>query len=111
MTLGELIRYLDQHSTQHYLQGNEAQTFSLAQQSLLDNSLWAEMINAIAAVNECDDENGVIVREVVVKALGPLRLKFMADDAPVDGFRFLESTIVMIDSAFNDEALAAKRRG
>lgn len=40
-----------------------------------------------------------------MKSLSPLRLKYMADNAPVEGFRMVEKIITTIDAAYNEEAL------
>ncbi len=41
-------------------------------------------------------------------ALAPIRLEYMKDDAPVEGFRLVEKIVHAIDGAFNDEALRLK---
>ncbi|MDH5300624.1 MAG: hypothetical protein OEW58_04610 [Gammaproteobacteria bacterium] len=109
MTLAQLLDYFQHHTKFEFMQGDAQQTLDAARSGSHQHQLAAEMVVAIAAANHCESAAGEVVREVTVKSLGPLRLKYMADDAPVDGFRMLEHTVVAIDDAFNAEALAAKR--
>jgi hypothetical protein len=68
----------------------------------------AEVLTALMNGAGADSPGAELERAVAVKALGPLRLKYMKDDAPVEGFRLVEKTIVTIDAAYNEEALASK---
>ena len=106
MTLVELFSFLNKN-TPHCFYENETdlQNAIIGQHA---NSLMGEMIKMIAEKCSCQDIHCVIKREDVVNALGPLRLEYMKDDAPVDGFRLLEGTITAIDLAFNEEALKNK---
>ena len=52
-----------------------------------------------------------ITRSQAIAALAPIRLEFMKDDAPADGFRLVEKIVHAIDGAFNDEALKLKAAG
>lgn len=72
------------------------------------DTLCARIASAMVNAIPVDAAQQLVLREVCVKALGPLRLQYMADDAPVEGFRLLEKTIVAIDDSFNDEALAQR---
>jgi len=111
MTLSQLLDYFQQYTKFDFMQGDAQQTLEAARSGTHASVLAGEMIVAIAEANQCVDANSAIAREVAVKSLGPLRLKYMADDAPVEGFRMLEHSVVAIDDAFNAEALAAKREG
>ncbi len=46
----------------------------------------------------------------MVKAMGPIRMKYMGDDAPHETFRAGQRLIVAVDSAFDDEALRCKEK-
>ena len=59
-----------------------------------------------SGITQIDD---VIVRVQAVKTLGPIRLFYMKDDAPVEGFRLVEDIVHKIDGAFNDEAMRLKQ--
>ena len=48
--------------------------------------------------------DAAIDRATAVNALGPIRLLFMRDDAPAEGFRLVEDVVYRIDGAFNEEA-------
>ncbi|HET9113532.1 MAG TPA: hypothetical protein VFN66_06650, partial [Burkholderiales bacterium] len=50
-----------------------------------------------------------ITRAQAINTLGPIRLFYMKDDAPVEGFRLVEDIVYKIDGAFNDEAMRAKQ--
>jgi len=49
-----------------------------------------------------------IERAQAIKTLGPIRLFYMKDDAPVEGFRMVEDVVHKIDGAFNEEAMRLK---
>jgi hypothetical protein len=106
MTLDELFRYLDQHTPYRYLCDSDA--VELARQGRHPDPLIGEIISAISQKCQCANLACEVVREQVVRALSPLRLRFMADNAPVEGFRLIEKSIITIDAAFNDEALRKK---
>ena len=69
--------------------------------------LMGEVIAALAA-HAGGGADGVVERAEMVKALGPIRLKYMADDAPVDAFRTVQQLVDAIDAAFDEEALRAR---
>lgn len=105
MILSQLITYLDEHTQYQFLSGDAAQSLTLSQQNEHPEAVAGEMLKAIAEACQCSDVSCELKREDVVNALGPMRLKYMADDAPVEGFRLLEKSILAIDAAFNEEAL------
>ena len=107
MTLLQLFDYLNKNTPYDFYQAEDELTAAIKGQH--ENALIGNMIQSIAEKCECSDIQCELKRENVVLALGPLRLEYMKDDAPVDGFRLLEGTIPVIDLAFNDEAL--KERG
>lgn len=107
MTLLQLFDYLNKNTPYEFFQTEDVLSAALTGEH--ENALMGDMIRLIAEKSECKDIHCEIKRENVVLALGPLRLEYMKDDAPVEGFRLLEGTIPVIDLAFNDEAL--KTRG
>lgn len=109
MTLKELIQYLDSNSGYSLLDGDPSQTLLRASEGKHREPLIGEIINAIA--RHCGDakEDCVVERAQAVSAIGPIRLQYMRDDAPVEGFRMVERIIQAIDGAFNDEALRNKQ--
>lgn len=84
------------------------EAFSQFDWPFADDDLPSKILHTIASHVSAESIEAIVLREQCVKALGPLRLKYMADDAPVDGFRLLEKSIVAIDDSFNDEALQQK---
>ncbi len=110
MTLKELIHYLDNNSGYSLLDGDPAQTLLRASQGKHRNPLIGEILNAIAQHCGGAKEDCVVERAQAVSAIGPIRLQYMKDDAPVEGFRMVERIIQAIDGAFNDEALRNRQR-
>lgn len=108
MTLRELLEYLDSHTSFGFMDGTPQETLDKARGGEHARPMAGEIIAAIAAGCGCDDVEASLARVDTVNALGPTRLKYMADDAPVEGFRAVEGTIHAIDGAFNDEALRQK---
>lgn len=107
MTLIQLFSYLNEHTAHEFFK--TPADLLAAMQGEHDNPLIGNMIHLIAKKCQCKNVDCELKREDVVTALGPLRLEYMKDDAPVDGFRLLEGAIPVIDLAFNDEALKAKQ--
>ena len=105
MTLNELLYYLHEHSTVRLLDGTPEESIRKAVTGDHTQSVTSEIIRVL---NErAGDAGGSALLERVdaVKCLGPLRLKYMADDAPVEGFRMVENIITTIDAAYREEAL------
>ena len=105
MTLAQLLQYLDERSTYAVLDGDVTRTIAKAQDRKHHDPLMGEIIGALFSGANCIDENSPVSRAQATNSLGPLRLRFMRDDAPVEGFRLVEKIIHTIDGAFNDEAL------
>ncbi len=108
MTLAGLLQYLDANTSFTVLDGPPEETLIKALDGRHSDSLAGQIIKHIAEGNRCVDEHSPVHRAESVTALGPLRLQYMKDDAPVDGFRMMERIIHAIDGAFNDEALRKK---
>lgn len=105
MTLAELLTYIDQNTPLTVLSGSPAETLDAAT-AAGEGDYAAEIIRALRkrlGVNEADAL--LPDRAAVINALGPIRLKYFADDAPVEGLRFVETFIAAIDAAYNEEAL------
>jgi hypothetical protein len=105
MKFGELLQYLDLNTDFDILDGSPAETFEKAQGGTHGNPIAAELITTSAGalgLGSVDDE---VARIEFVNSLGKMRLKYMADDAPVEGFRLVEKVITTADAAFNEEAL------
>ncbi|WP_018861899.1 MULTISPECIES: hypothetical protein [unclassified Thioalkalivibrio] len=108
MTLSELLQYLDENMDGVFLDGDPASTLEKARAGQHRNPIAAEVLTTLMDGAGADGPDTTLERAEAVKAIGPLRLKYMADDAPVEGFRLVEKTIVTIDAAYNDEALSSR---
>jgi hypothetical protein len=105
MTLNALLTYLQNHTGFQLLDGTPEESLRKALDGNHPHPIAAEII---CALNEKAGDTGgetLMARVDAVKSLGPLRLKYMADDAPVEGFRMVEKIITTIDAAYNEEAL------
>jgi hypothetical protein len=107
MTLGELLQYLDENMDGVFLDGDPGPSLDKARSGEHRNPIAAEVLVALMDGAGADGPETTLERAEAVKAIGPLRLKYMGDDAPVEGFRLVEKTIVTIDAAYNDEALSS----
>lgn len=110
MTLEQLLQYLDSHSGYKVLEGDAAQTLTKARAGQHSDPLMGEILKSLYEGAGGTDAGSAITRAQATTSLGPLRLRYMKDDAPVAGFRMVEKTIHTIDGAFNDEALQEKLR-
>ncbi|MEJ2632107.1 MAG: hypothetical protein P8011_10685 [Acidihalobacter sp.] len=106
MTFAELLSHIDQRTDLTILAGSPADTLAAARGEVAAGDYAAEMVRTLAERLELADADAVLPeRTSVINALGQTRLKYFADDAPVDGLRFVEKFIAGIDAAYNDEAL------
>ena len=105
MTLNELLQYLQDHTEFQLLDGTPEESLRKAVDDTHSQPIAAEIIRALN--DKAGDSGGEARLERIdaVKCLGPLRLKYMSDDAPVEGFRMVEKIITTIDAAYNEEAL------
>lgn len=110
MTLAELITYLDRHMDAHFIDGDITGTLEKVRAGTHGYPIEAEIIAAVMQGAQVEKPDDLLERAVAVKALSPVRLKYMQDDAPVEGFRRVEKTIVTLDAAFNDEALRLREK-
>ena len=107
MTFQELFVYLNENTKHDFI--TDSSPLEDAIEGKHENELIGEIISGVAKGCGCKTVDHTILRQEVIKSLGPLRLKYMKDDAPVEGFRLIEGTVPVIDSAFNDEALADRK--
>lgn len=105
MKFSELLAYLDAHTDYDILDGTPEDSLQKARSAAHQNAYAGEIIDAVAKACTLDDVEQALERADFVNALAPLRLKYMADDAPVEGFRIVEKVIATADAAFNDETL------
>ena len=108
MTLTELLQYLDQNTPFAVLDGLPGETLIKALENRHSDPLAGRIIKGIVEGNHCADECSPVTRADSITALGPLRLQYMKDDAPVEGFRMVEDIVHKIDGAFNEEAMRLK---
>lgn len=108
MTLAELLAFLEENTDYGVMDGDVSDTLSKAQNGSHKTPVMGEIIAAICEGTGCNDGDCSIERAQTVNSLGQLRLKYMKDDAPVEGFRMVEGTIHNIDLAFDEEALRQK---
>ena len=107
MTLKELLDYLAAHTQYPVLDGDVGQTVHKARTGNHRDALMGAIVKNLSEAGG-GSIDASITRAQATTALGPIRLQYMKDDAPVEGFRAVERTIHAIDSAFNDEALREK---
>lgn len=108
MTLAELFDALSQDKKTPFIVGDAETTLAHARAGTHPDPLIGEMIQVIVQKGGCSNADCVLPREQVITALGPIRLRYMADDAPVAGFRLVQNVIVSIDNIYNEEALREK---
>jgi len=110
MTLAELMRYLNGHTDYDVLDGTPAETLGKARAGTHRNPLIGQVIAAFAVQGACEHADAVVERAAMIKAMGPIRLKYMGDDAPLETFRAVQRLVVAVDGAFDDEALRLKEK-
>ncbi|HKK14223.1 MAG TPA: hypothetical protein VKA14_06130 [Gammaproteobacteria bacterium] len=108
MNLAELLSYIDRHSDYDILAGDADQTLAKSREGAHPDALAGDIVRALAEGCGIDSAATEFERADAVNSLGPLRLQYMKDDAPVEGFRMVEKVIHLIDGAFNEEALRMK---
>lgn len=111
MTLAELLQQLEKRLPGQVLDGSAAETLEKARAGKHQHELVGKIIAGLFEKNELPNAAAPISRSQAITALAPIRLEFMRDDAPVDGFRLVEKIVHAIDGTFNDEALRQKAEG
>lgn len=106
MTFAELLTHIDRNTELDILAGSPADSLASVRDGSAAGDYAAEVIHVLAErLGLADTESVLPDRTTVVNALGQTRLKYFADDAPIEGLRFVEKFIAGIDAAYNDEAL------
>lgn len=111
MTITELLQQLETNLPGQILDGDAAATIGKARAGTHRNALAGKIIVCLSEKCALPDTAAPITRSAAIAALAPIRLEFMKDDAPADGFRLVEKIVHAIDGAFNDEALRLKATG
>lgn len=111
MTFAELLQQLEKRLPGQILDGDAAETLAKARAGRHRHALAGKIIVSLFERSGLPDVAAPIMRSQAVTALAPIRLEFMKDDAPVEGFRLVEKVVHAIDGAFNDEALRLKAEG
>lgn len=112
MTFTELLQQLEQSLPGQILDGDPAETISKARAGKHRHALAGKIVAGLAdKIDPPDGADAPITRSQAIAALAPIRLEFMKDDAPPEGFRLVEKIVHAIDGAFNDEALKLKTAG
>ena len=111
MTFTELLQQLEGQLPAHVLDGDAAETLIKARTGRHKHPLAGKIIASLFEQSRLPDAAAPISRSQAIAALAPIRLQFMKDDAPVEGFRLVEKIVHAIDGAFNDEALRQKAEG
>lgn len=106
MTFAELLTHIDRNTELDILTGSPTDALAAARGGSAPGDYAAEVVLVLAErLDLANAESALPDRTTVVNALGQTRLKYFADDAPVEGLRFVEKFIAGIDAAYNDEAL------
>lgn len=111
MTFSELLQQLEKRLPGQVLDGSAAETLEKTRAGKHRHELAGKIIANLFEKSGLADAAAPISRSQAITALAPIRLEFMKDDAPVDGFRLVEKIVHAIDGAFNDEALRQKAEG
>lgn len=109
MTFIELLSYIGAHSKYDIMDGDINQTLTASLAGKHKNAVIGNIIAQIYRNSGITQIDEPLVRAQAVKTLGPIRLFYMKDDAPVEGFRLVEDIVHKIDGAFNDEAMRLKK--
>ncbi len=108
MTFHELLHSIMQHSRYPIANGDVINTLQSALDEQHPNQTAGGIIASLYRNSGLASPEDSLERVQAVKALGPIRLFYMKDDAPVEGFRMVEDIVHAIDGAYNDEALRQK---
>ncbi|APZ41864.1 hypothetical protein [Acidihalobacter ferrooxydans] len=110
MTFSELLDFIEQNTDLTILKGSPADTLAASRNHAADDYA-GEIVAALADRLGLDNADAQLPpRTTTINALGQTRLKYFADDAPVEGLRFVEKFIAAVDAAYNEEALREQGR-
>lgn len=107
MTLSELLTHIHDQTGLHLFDKDPGSAITASQAPIADDNYAAQIIRVLTdklGIHSADEPLPED-RSDVINALGSLRLKYFADDAPPEGLRFIERFIFGIDGAYDDEAL------
>lgn len=108
MTFIELLGYVGAHCKYDIMDGDIVTTLTLALDGKHKNPVVGNIIAQMYKNSAVSSPDAEIGRAQAINTLGPIRLFYMKDDAPVEGFRLVEDIVHKIDGAFNDEAMRLK---
>lgn len=108
MTFAQLLQYLADHTPYPILDGTPRETVEKAQAGSHRDPIAGAIVASMFEKSGLPDVEAAIERAQAVSAIGPIRLRYMRDDAPVEGFRMVEKIVHGIDGAFNEEALRSR---
>lgn len=108
MTFIELLTYVGSHSKYDIMDGDAETTLEAARNGSHKNPVAGKVIADMYLNSGLASPAEMIERAQAIKTLGPIRLFYMKDDAPVEGFRMVEDVVHKIDGAFNEEAMRLK---
>lgn len=108
MTFIELLAYVGSHCKYDIMDGDVNDTLAKAQSGAHKNPIVGKVIADMYLNSGVSKPEDAIERAQAIKTLGPIRLFYMKDDAPVEGFRLVEDIVHKIDGAFNEEAMRQK---
>lgn len=108
MTFIELLGYIGAHCKYDIMDGDTATTLARAIDGKHKNPVVGDIIAQMYKNSAISSPDAEIDRAQAINTLGPIRLFYMKDDAPVEGFRLVEDIVHKIDGAFNDEAMRLK---
>ncbi len=111
MTFNELLTYMGAHCKYDIMDGAAAETLSKAQAGSHKNETAGHIIRELYAKTGVASPDADLDRATAINSMGPMRLFYMKDDAPVEGFRLVEDMVREIDGAYNEEALNLKEQG
>lgn len=108
MTFIELLTYVGSHTKYDIMDGDAMATLEAARNGVHKNPVAGKIIADMFGNSGLNAPEDAIERAQAIKTLGPIRLFYMKDDAPVEGFRMVEDIVHKIDGAFNEEAMRQK---
>ena len=108
MTFIELLSYVGANCKYDLMEGDINTTLAKAIDGTHKNPIVGNIIAQMYKNSGISSPDAVLERAQAIKTLGPIRLTYMKDDAPVEGFRLVEDIVHKIDGAFNDEAMRLK---
>lgn len=108
MTFSELVQYLADTTRFAVLDECVLKTIDKARAGTHRDPIMGEIIRSMFESASLEGPHSSISRAQATLALGPLRLRYMKDEAPADAFRMVDGIVQAIDRAFDEEALRVK---